>query len=126
VLNEVVEVQQGRGYCLCEPACTTVYHGCCHCSGCSVCIPEHWVLGLVEGVSGCTLLAWYDDLVLNCSLDEGLDNGTDGSGCTILLDEVVYQVVCIQTLVGVEEQLCTFEWSDCGSHFELSCLFKGC
>ncbi len=76
VLEQVVEVEQGCGDCLCEPSGTTVDHGCregaCGCIG----IPEHRVLGVVEDVAALALLACLDDFVLNGTLDEALNDST--------------------------------------------------
>src|SRR5690606_29626240 len=111
VLKQVVEVQERRGDCLGEPSGTTVDHGGRHGSRSSVGVPEHGVLRVIE-LEVSALLAGGDNLVLDSTLDQALDDGTDGSGRPVLLDEVIDQIVRVQALVGVGEQLGTLKRSD--------------
>ena len=121
VLKKVVEVQESGRNCLCETSSTTVDHGCCEGSCGCVCVPHHRVLGLVR-LESCTACTLDNDFVLNCTLNERLDNSTDGSGLAVCLNKVVDDVVCVQTLVGVEQKLCTLERTDCVTHLKLTCL----
>ncbi|CVK33443.1 protein of unknown function [Methanoculleus bourgensis] len=124
VLKQVVEVQERRGDCLGEPSGTTVDHGGRHGSRSSVGVPEHGVLRVIE-LEVSALLAGGDNLVLDSTLDQALDDGTDGSGRPVLLDEVIDQIVRVQALVGVGEQLGTLKRSDGITHLKHSCLLEG-
>ena len=103
VLKNVVEVKQSGGNCLCETSCTSVDHGCCKGTCGCVCVPQHWVLGFVRlEVAACLACGLGDDFVLNCTLDKGLHDSTDGTGLAVLLNEIVDDVVCVKTLVCVD------------------------
>ncbi len=124
MLKQVVEVQERRGDRLGEPSGTAVDHGGRHGSRSSVGVPEHGVLRVVE-LEVAALLPRGDDPIVDGPLDKTLDDGTDGSGCPVLLDEVVDHVVRVQALVGVGEQLGALERSDGVTHLKHSCLLKG-
>src|SRR5690606_25511155 len=93
-------------------------------SGRCVGVPHHRVLCLVEDEAALALLSGLDDLVFECTLDNALNDGTDGSGLAVCLDDVIDHVVGIQALECVGEELGTLEWPDCCSHLELSGLLE--
>src|SRR5690606_39527648 len=75
-------------------------------SGRCVGVPHHRVLCLVEDEAALALLSGLDDLVFECTLDNALNDGTDGSGLAVCLDDVIRSEEHTSELQSRENLVC--------------------
>ncbi len=124
MLEKVVVVQYRRGSTLGSPCGTDVYHNGGDHSDCCVCVPQREIVSGVHLVSAGECLFYPYDSVFDGILHEGLYNGTDSSGLTVLLDHLVEHVVRVKSLICETEEVSSLEGPYRVTHLECGSLLE--